>query len=216
MQRLFYKTIEAPLEFELPKIKWSRFIGNIFHVENKEQVEKALQEVKNTHTGANHHCFAYRYDVLVNPDIFGTNVISTKHNQSSDDGEPASTAGKPIMQILEKWNISNALLVVTRYFGWTKLGVGWLIQAYSECAKQTLAHAAICEAEIVKQLHFAYDFDLTQMIRNIVNKYQAKIIDETYGDEATITLEINQGFVSSFIEELKDTTQWKISIRDPF
>jgi putative IMPACT (imprinted ancient) family translation regulator len=82
-----------------------------------------------------------------------------------------------------------------------------LIQAYGECAKQTLAHAAIREAEIVKQLHFAYDFDLTQMIRNIVNKYQAKIIEETYGDEATITLEINQAFVSLFIEEVKNMSK---------
>lgn len=212
MQKIFYQTIASSLEFELPKIKWSRFIGNIFHVEHKDDVEVALQEVKKKHSWANHHCFAYRYEVLVNPDIFGDNVISTKHNQSSDDGEPASTAWKPIMQILEKWNMLNVLLVVTRYFWWTKLGVGWLIQAYSECAKQCLAHAAIREAEIVKQLHFAYDFDLTQMIRNIVNKYQAKIIEETYDNEATITLEINQGFVSLFLEEVKDMSKWKIVI----
>lgn len=212
MSKIFYTTISESSEYELPKIKWSRFIGNIFHVENKEDVEHALAEIKKKHTGANHHCFAYRYEVLVNPDIFGNNVISTKHNQSSDDGEPASTAGKPIMQILEKWAISNALLVVTRYFGWTKLGVGWLIQAYSECAKQTLAHAAICEAEMVKQLHFAYDFDLTQVIRNIVNTYQAKIIEETYGDEATITLEINQGDVDDFKKALNDVTKGKIQL----
>jgi putative IMPACT (imprinted ancient) family translation regulator len=77
-------------------------VGTIFFVENKDDVEKALQETKKRHPGANHHCFAYRYEVLVNNDIFGNHVISTKHNQCSDDGEPASTAGKPIMQILEK------------------------------------------------------------------------------------------------------------------
>jgi putative IMPACT (imprinted ancient) family translation regulator len=87
-----------------------------------------------------------------------------------------------------------------------------LIQAYSECAKQTLAHAPIREAEIVKQLHFAYDFDLTQMIRNIVNKYQAKIIEETYDDEAIITLEINQGYLVEFKKELNDITKGKIHI----
>lgn len=210
MSKIFYTTIDKSSEYEIPKIKWSRFIGNIFHVENKDDVEKALLEVKNKHTGANHHCFAYRYEVLVNPDIFGNNVISTKHNQSSDDGEPANTAGKPIMQILEKWNISNILLIVTRYFWWTKLGVGWLIQAYSECAKQTLAHASIREAEIVSRVHFAYDFDLTQAIRNIVNKYQAKITEETYDDEATITLEINQGDLVDFKQEMDDVTKGKI------
>ena len=212
MSKIFYTTISESSEYEIPKIKWSRFIGNIFHVENKDDVEIALQEIKKRHSWANHHCFAYRYEVLVNPDIFGNNVISTKHNQSSDDGEPASTAGKPIMQILEKWTISNVLLVVTRYFWWTKLGVGWLIQAYSECAKQTLAHAAIREAEIVKELHFSYDFDLTQIIRNVVNKYQAKIIEETYEDEATITLEINQGYFVEFKQEMNDITKGKINI----
>jgi len=90
--------------------------------------------------------------------------------------------------------------------------VGGLIQAYSECAKQTLSHAAICEAEIVKQVHFAYDFDLTQMIRNIVNKYQAKIVEETYDDEATITLEINQGYLIDFKQELNDVTKGKVII----
>jgi len=102
MQKLLYTTVSQSHEYELTKIKGSRFIGNIFHVENKDDVEQALQETKKKHTGATHHCFAYRYEVLVNPDIFGTNVISTKHNHASDDGEPASTAGKPIMQILEK------------------------------------------------------------------------------------------------------------------
>ena len=87
-----------------------------------------------------------------------------------------------------------------------------MIQAYSECAKQTLAHAAIREAEIVKELHFSYDFDLTQIIRNVVNKYQAKIIEETYEDEATITLEINQGYFVEFKQEMNDITKGKINI----
>jgi len=89
-----------------------------------------------------------------------------------------------------------------------------LIQAYSECAKQTLTHAQLREAEIVKHLHFAYDFKLTKIVRNIVDKYQAKIIQESYDDEATITLEINQGFLSSFVEELKDGTKGRVIIND--
>ncbi len=210
MQRLFYQTIEAPLEFEIPKIKWSRFIGNIFHVTNKDEAEAALKSVQKKYPDANHHCRAWRYELHTNPDIFWNLVFSTKYNKCSDDGEPASTAGKPIMQILEKWTISNILLIVTRYFWWTKLGVGGLIQAYSECAKQTLAHAAIREAEIVSRFHFSYDFDLTQGIRNIVDKYQAKIVEETYDDEATITLEINQGYLIPFKEELKDLTKGEI------
>lgn len=211
MPKLFYRTIARNSEYELPKIKWSRFIGNIFHVENKEDVEVALHKIKTKHPGATHHCFAYRYEVLANPDIFGNIVISTKHNQSSDDGEPANTAGKPIMQILEKGNISNVLLMVTRYFWGTKLGVGGLIQAYSECAKQCLAHAPIREAEIMSRLQFAYDFDLMQMVRNLVNKYHVKIVEESYDEEAHLTLEINQGYLFEFEQELKDISKGEIS-----
>lgn len=212
MQKLLYTTIGQPFEFELPKIKWSRFIGNIFYVQSKDDVEKALQEIKKRHPDANHHCFAYRHTVLANPDIFGNTIISTKHNHSSDDGEPASTAGKPIMQILEKWNISNVLLIGTRYFWWTKLGVGGLIQAYSECAKQTLAHASIREAELIQQVQFAYDFELTQIVRKLLNQYHAKIIEESYDTQVSITIEMNRWYLLEFQQTIKDETKGKIVI----
>jgi len=70
--------------------------------------------------------------------------------------------------------------------------VGGLIQAYSECAKQTLAHAPIREAELVKQVQFAYDFELTQIVRKVLSTYDAKIIQESYDKEVSMTVEINQ------------------------
>ena len=213
MTKLFYHTLQSAYEHELTKIKGSRFIGDVFHVETKEQAEEALQSVQKKYPDATHHCWARRYELHTNPDIFGNLVFSTKYNKCSDDGEPANTAGKPILQVLEKANIYNVLLVVTRYFWWTKLGVGWLIQAYSECAKQTLANAPLCKAEITSRVQFAYDFELTQIVRNVLNKYHAKIIEETYDKEVSMTIEINQGYLSLFIAELKDMSKGAITTK---
>ncbi len=98
---MYYYSIDKTAVAEF-KDRGSRFIAYVYPLKDAEDFKKILQGLKKEHPKAVHHCFAYRYEVLVNPDIFGNNVISTKHNQSSDDGEPASTAGKPIMQILEK------------------------------------------------------------------------------------------------------------------
>ncbi|HBB04652.1 TPA: hypothetical protein DCZ39_07325 [Patescibacteria group bacterium] len=99
------------------------FIGNIFHVENKEEAEKYIHEIEKKYPDASHHCYAYRYEVQMNYDIFGSTVFTSKYNKVSDAGEPVSTAGKPIMNAIEKHNLHNVLVVVTRYFGGTLLGV---------------------------------------------------------------------------------------------
>ena len=204
MPEIVYATILTPLSYELPKIKWSRFIGDIFHVENKDDVEEALQLVKQKYPDASHHCYAYAYEVQRNLDIFGNMVFSAKHNKAFDDGEPASTAGKPLLNLLEKKGILNVLLVVTRYFGGTKLGVGGLIQAYGDCGKQTLEHAETCGTPVLTSIQFSYPFDLTQTVRNIAQKYHAQVVEEKYDEEAWIHLSINAGVLEEFTQEIKD------------
>ena len=212
MNKLFYKTIITHNEFELPKIKWSRFIGNIFHVENKDDVEKFLQHIKDKYPDATHHCYAYKYDVKHALDIFGNTVFSTKENKANDDGEPTGTAGKPILNIIEKNQIFNVLIIVTRYFGGTMLGVGGLVQAYSECAKQTLALAQTTEAEILSTIEFTYKFDLTQAIRNLLNKYQCKVIEEKYDINAYTKIRVNTWYLIDFKKDIFDISKGQISL----
>lgn len=209
---LTYSTILTPLSYELPKIKWSRFIGDVFHVENKEDVEDALKIVKEKYPDASHHCYACAYEVQRNLDIFGNTVFSAKYNKAFDDGEPASTAGKPLLNLLEKKWLLNVLLVVTRYFGGTKLGVGGLIQAYGDCGKQTLEHAEICETPVLSSIQFSYPFDLTQTVRNIAQKYHAQVVEEKYDEDARIHLRINAGVMDDFARELKDCSQGAILV----
>lgn len=202
MNKLFYKTIHTHTSFELPKIKWSRFIGDIFHTKNKEDGEHALQEIKNKYPDATHHCYAYKYDVKHALDIFWNIVFSTKENKAFDDGEPAGTAGKPILNSIEKNQIFNVIIIVTRYFGGTLLGVGGLVKAYGDCAKKTIEHAQIQEAEIVTTIEFSYSFDLIQSIKHILNTYQAKIIEEKYDKEVYTKITINTWYLPDFKKDL--------------
>ena len=194
MNKNFYKTINTHSEYKIPKIKWSLFIGNIFHCENKQEAEKYIKEIENKYPDASHHCYAYKYEVQMNFDIFGTAVYTSKYNKTSDAGEPTNTAGKPIMNTIEKHGLHNIVIIVTRYFGGTLLGVGWLVQAYGECTKQTIEHAQIIETEIMKTITFVYPFDLVPIVRNSIHKYDAKIIEEKYNQNVEIKISINSWF----------------------
>ena len=212
MNKLFAPCVVSTSSYEIPKIKWSRFIGQIFPITSKEDIDELLAQVASAHPGANHHCWAARYEPQLHTDLFGTQTIMPKHSKSSDDGEPANTAWKPILQILEKQNLINVLLVVTRYFWGTLLGVGWLIQAYSEAAKAVVAHAELGEEELLVHLPLHYSFELEQPIRHVVQKYGALLQDEQYDTEVSCMLVINQWYLDSFRQELKDASKGMIEL----
>lgn len=212
MEKLTYKTIKEHSKYEISKIKWSKFLGNVFHVENKEDADQYIHEIETKYPDASHHCFAYRYEVQMNLDIFNNKIYTCKYNKVSDAGEPISTAGKPIMNMIEKHELHNILIVVTRYFGGTLLGVGGLIQAYGECAKQVIEHAKISEDEITKTIKFSYDFDLVSVVRNIVNKYQAKIIEEKYEEQASMKIGINSWYLETCKQELFNNSKGQIKV----
>ena len=212
MDKNSYQTINEHCEYQIPKVKGSIFIGNIFHIENKEQAEKYIKEIEKIYPDASHHCYAYRYEVQMNLDIFNKKIYTCKYNKVSDAGEPVNTAGKPIMNMIEKHGLHNVLVVVTRYFGGTLLGVGGLIQAYGESAKQVIEHANIIEEEMMKTVDVSFSFDLVQTVRNILNKYQAKLIEEKYEEQVTMKIAINSGYLEAFKQELFEHSKWQIKI----
>lgn len=107
------------------EIKKSKFIGLYFPVKSQDEVVEVLNNLKKEHKKATHICYAYRL----------TNPFSEK---AFDDGEPSGTAGKPILNVLQKQDKKDSLLVVVRYFGGIKLGAGGLVRAYSKTASETL------------------------------------------------------------------------------
>lgn len=115
-----FTTIKKGTQAEIVEKK-SKFIANLFPIESVEEAEELIKEVKKKYHDARHNCVAYR--------IVEDNQIIEK---SSDDGEPSGTAGAPMLNILQKNNLANILIVVTRYFGGTLLGTGGLVRAYSD------------------------------------------------------------------------------------
>jgi len=133
MNMIEYKTIKNDVEESIVE-KRSKFIENIFYVTNMEEIEEKIQYINKIHRDAKHHCFAYRI-------LEGNNIIE----RASDDGEPSGTAGMPLLTILNKNNLCNVLVIVTRYFGGILLGTGGLVRAYSTSAIKALEKVKLVE-----------------------------------------------------------------------
>ena len=121
-----YNTIINPGKKVIYKDKGSKFYGFAVPVETNKQVKKALDEIKQKHSSAGHFCYAYQHS------------IENTYYRVSDDGEPNNSAGLPIYGQIQSFKVTNILIVIIRYFGGTKLGVGGLISAYKATAKLSL------------------------------------------------------------------------------
>ena len=130
-----YKTIKENVSAELVEKK-SKFIANLFYIESREEAEDIIKMQKKKYYDARHNCYAFR--------VLGEDGIIEK---SSDDGEPSGTAGAPMLNILSKMEITNILVIVTRYFGGILLGTGGLVKAYSNSTKLALEKAEISMLE---------------------------------------------------------------------
>ena len=216
MQKYYYKTVSQHIRHEIPKIKWSRFIGNIFPITDKQQAEDYISQVQKHHHSANHNCFAYTYGANINFDLFGNMEITADFFRQSDDGEPTNTAWKPILAQIQWHDLHNVLVVITRYFGWTLLWVWWLIQAYWECAKQTILEAKkqnkLINIELTQNFTIHINYSQISIIMQLLNKYDAKIISQIDWNTAQIEFKINKWYISKFNKELSDQTKWQIKL----
>jgi len=151
-----YKTISAKSEGYF-KDKGSKFIAYAWPVSNEDEIKEILTEIKKEHHNARHHCYAWR---------LGTEEITWRAN---DDGEPSSTAGRPILGQLQSFDVTNVFIVVVRYFGGTLLGTSGLINAYKTAAADALSSARIVTKtiEVKYKLHFTYPHmnDVMQIIK---------------------------------------------------
>ncbi len=161
----FYYTIDnfSTAEF---KDRGSKFIGIGFPISTIDDFKKQLQVIKKEHPKAVHHCFAYR---------LGTDNTVFR---SSDDGEPAGTAGKPILGQLDSKEIINAAIVVIRYFGGTLLGVPGLINAYKTTAALTLQVTPILQKQIEKVHQLQFNYTQINEVLTILKQYNCSIIKQ--------------------------------------
>lgn len=217
MEKYTFLTINQSFFFEIPKIKGSRFLWYIFPIQTKEDFEKQLEKIKKEHFSATHHCYAYKYDCQCQKDLFGIPHYLSLQTRANDDGEPSNTAWKPILSVLDGENLHNLGLIVVRYFWGTLLGVGGLIQAYSQAAKETVNHAKIIQQEIFSDFSLSSNYNQISLLSFLFKKYEIKILTTNYETDSssmiTQTLRINQGFFESFQKELFDKSKGVLNIK---
>ncbi|HRS01257.1 MAG TPA: YigZ family protein [Bacteroidota bacterium] len=140
-------------------MKKSKFIGNCFPITISEEIEEILNNIRKEHYTANHNCYAYRIG------------IDDNNFRYSDDGEPSGTAGKPILQAIDHFKYKNVLVIVTRYFGGIKLGVGPLFRAYYDSALGCLAEALPKKIFITRSYKVVSDYNNITLLKRIFEKY---------------------------------------------
>jgi uncharacterized YigZ family protein len=158
-----YKTIEIPTEEVLFKEKNSKFYGYAFPVNTTDEIKIHIDQLKKQHFGAVHFCYAYQ---------IGTEKIEFRAN---DDGEPSNSAGIPIYGQIQSFGLTNILIVVVRFFGGTKLGVGGLITAYKTTAQMVLENASIVEKTIDVRFKITFDYKNTNKVMRIIKEKQLEI-----------------------------------------
>lgn len=161
-----YKTITQPSEEVLFKEKNSKFFGYAFPVQSEEEVKTILEQIKKQHYSARHWCYAYQ---------IGT---KTKTYRANDDGEPNNSAGMPIYGQIQSFDVTNILVVVVRYFGGVKLGVGGLVTAYKTATQMALEQADIIEKTI--DVHFLIHFDYKNMnkVMRVIKEKNIHIVNQ--------------------------------------
>lgn len=174
-----FKTIMQNETAEIEEKK-SRFIANIFCIQNVNEAEECIQKVKKKFFDARHHCYAYR--------IIEENGIKEKQ---SDDGEPSGTAGGPILNILTKSELCQVLVIVTRYFGGTLLGTGGLVRAYSEVTLQAIQNSTIVVQEFGYEIEITIDYKDLEKFKFYCHKNNICITNITYETNVTCNIEVN-------------------------
>jgi uncharacterized YigZ family protein len=171
-----YKTISAPSDEVLLKEKNSKFFGYAFPVTSEDEVKQHLETLRKQHPGAVHFCYAWQ---------IGTEKISYRAN---DDGEPSNSAGMPIYGQIQSFKVTNALVIVVRFFGGVKLGVGGLISAYRETAKMAIEASDIVEKTIDVYFWLSFSYADMNKVMRIIREKNLAIVSQEMDMDCTMTV----------------------------
>ncbi len=189
-----YKTLKAPAE-GLFRDKGSRFIAKAYPVESVDQVKEILAALRKEYHDARHHCYAYR---------LGPGGSEYRVN---DDGEPANSAGKPILGQLQANDLTNVLVVVIRYFGGILLGVGGLINAYRCATKDSLENASVISRTFNCSIRIRFPYLAMNDVMRLIRDSGAAIVNQNFGNDCEMIIEIRNGAAESLINQLKHVDQ---------
>ncbi len=174
----FYYTIDRQPEPAIFKDRKSKFIAYSIPVDDTGSVKTEIEKLKKKHHSARHWCYAYRIGI--------ENIIE----RANDDGEPANSAGQPILNQIKTKNLTNVLVVVVRYFGGVKLGIGGLTNAYKTAAQMVLEQAEIVEKIRKIKLKIGFDYQDMNKVMRLIKTYDLEIVCQNLQQNGEITVAI--------------------------
>jgi uncharacterized YigZ family protein len=173
------------------KEKGSKFIAYSYPVYSEQDVKDKLEEVRKLEHSARHHCYAY----ILNPD--------KSAQRANDDGEPSSTAGKPILGQILSNNLTNILIVVVRYFGGVKLGVPGLIRSYKTAAAQAILEATIITKTIKEQYEVSFQYPQMNDVMRLVKEYDLEVVNTEFQIECKLIFAAQKSKANDIVNTFK-------------
>lgn len=194
-----YKTIATASEEVLYKEKNSKFFGYAFPVTTEEEIKEILERLRKEHFSARHWCYAYQ---------IGTEKIQYRAN---DDGEPNNSAGMPIYGQIQSFEVTNVLVVVVRYFGGVKLGVGGLISAYKIAAQMALENSEIVERTIDKHFILSFGYANMNKVMRIIKEKNLLIVSQKMEMDCEIEISIRKKNAQNLLDTFENLYEIKLT-----
>ena len=192
-----FKSIEKNTSAQIVEKK-SKFIANAYYVESVEEAENLIKQANKKYFDARHNCYA-----------FSVCTENGMINRFSDDGEPSGTAGAPMLNIITSQNLSNILVIVTRYFGGILLGTGGLVKAYTEATSEALKVANIVSKELGKEAQFVVEYQDLEKLKYYFKVQDIGIVNVEYGENVKVVFEITGEKLDKILSQ-KENLNFKI------
>lgn len=192
------RSVARAVSIESEKVKGSRFIADATPIANTADMDQFLTSIKARESAASHHCWAYR--------------LNPEEQRSSDDGEPSGTAGPPILTRIVGAKLLNVGVVVTRYYGGTKLGTGGLIRAYGAAAAAAIASADIVKTIVTETVSFRYPYTLSVAVDRTMADHNGEVVEASYGEDVLVTAAIPRSAFQKFRLALAEATSGIVTI----
>ena len=185
-----YNEINIPVKSHY-RVKGSKFITYVFKVKSESEVKEKINQIKREEKSANHHCYAY----VLHPD--------KSAQKENDDGEPSSTAGKPILNQIMQNNLTNTLIIVVRYFGGIKLGISGLIKAYKHATLGALSKTTIISKNIKEQYEIKFDYIQTNLVMKLLKKLNLELISINSLEKSSIIFNVERNKADELLKYFK-------------
>lgn len=191
-----YKTIKFPAQAELNEKK-SRFIAFIAPISSEHDAAEIITDVRHKYWNARHNVYAYI--------LFKQNI---KH--FSDDGEPQGSAGMPVLDVLQREQLFDCIVVVTRYFGGTLLGTGGLVRAYSGAARLAIAAAKVITNRLCYEYSFSCEYNIYSSIQTLIFRHECRILNTDFSENIELNILVPESCESIFLKSLSEITFGKV------